>query len=1478
MAASKSVTDVPPDRTIIIVSVGVIVALIAAVFGLPGAFVLALVFTFAGFRAQYPQLTGGTKNAPTPNSDYERMEITKFRRRSEWKTAILVPSSDWGTWWPIRGSFATAILAAAIAACLPVIGGWWPLAVLNAYGAFGIVAGYSGSRRRNRFPEENVDPMVFGKLLFTDVVPGIGLRRLWEKLLPGQATIVASVLAGLFAIASGFAGYVAADALRIIATDIFDQVRLAREVVGHGIDIIVATVADVADFTTEFSAEQVMSESGPILPFIIALAALAGLSASLPFVLSWRAKTLEPFVIRHGARIEWRPGWESVLKDKIPKIIERKTIDDRLTIDTFAVPAGMVIGDFLDKEAKFGPAVPGGRSIAIADMPQLDSSGQPIPGSQHQSRFQVVQWETENKPDINDPSLSLELVTAYMNAIAGPAARKAAVAVPVRFDSIIPLHAEDSPYAAYQAVCSSLSPDLHQFMRDAASGEPFGTMFNTPLVINHRPNKDGGLAFYFGNATAPDFVPNDDAVADLGIARKPKSMMDVVGELASEDEWTGLWASTDVISVGKLPVIQHPAKRMAKLADGTEIIRQGFLLRQGQDYHDLFGVENRFRATSMRTPFASVTGFPADKREREGERRDGAINFTYCPVKSSDGKPQQSANIPVGPVTLVGESATGPRSNMAQTWVLAGRINEAFDSIRLARPEVISARPLTAPDSRHGHIWEVKLRLYGSVTYDDIRNKSKKLRELLGDVPWFRVAYSKQAAYLYMGADPSEVELRDENRDRARVVELDWSETFNSAKLVGNDGSLPHMQRTEVMPDNDQVRKIEFNLPAGLSVDRVKGAVTKLTTASGMGYIEVYKTADPSEFGLVVSKRDPMPTSVGYDFDRPVVDECLNFAVSVEGSSVFYDPSDSPHIMFIGTTGSGKTATAQNIAYGAIVAGWDVLFVDVQKGAADFKFAEDRALSVATSLDDARAALEYAYAEVRRRVRLNSEHGTSKISELPDEVQPRRMFVFIDEFNGLVDAGRRPSKTVETDPDLERARIEATEEYENRTRIAELSNKIGAEARSAGVHLVVMGQKFTSDVMDKAKALKTNSARLLQGKTSYGDRASALRSPETAPDLGEEVPKGRAIWESVSQPVIALQTRFATAGEYSQHLVEAAESLHPIEKVDLAQYRPAKRQVLVEGDEIDLGEPISDGMADLSFDDAPDDDDDTGITVSDDGSLDLSAFLGGGGDSDDGEDDGPGLDFGDEEPELVFGDDSSESETVGDDPFASVDEASEEVMPEFDFDAAIAAEEAESGEPEPAEEVIHTPVDEPVDDAVDDEPELVFDDESADEDEDPQGEPEPDETDGDALSGDVIVIDAQALTVIQALPGATVSIGQGKSRTHVFTEAIDKLIDTGATVVVTASGGVEDIIAEATDADLDYSDITFDHVEDIAIEPGSTVTLIGLDLPKREIGELKEMFSDCQATIISASARAGVSMMQLNRVLAHHDRASLSEK
>lgn len=1432
MAARRSATDIPPDQTVLITVIGTIAAVVMTVFGLPGMLGLAIALTVAGFRAQYPQLTGGKTTAPRPNSDFERLEVTKYHRRRDWRYRVLIPNPDWGTLWPIRSSIVAAFAIAAITFCLPVAGGSMLLAGINAYAAYGITAQYTASRRRNRLPEETVDAMSLDKTLL-GALSTVGARSLWTKVAPRAATALSLACAALIGGVAAFAGWLSAATLTEMVRPLGDQLSALREGFGRIIDGIIGFFGEIIvgeDFAPDFSAETMLSVAEPATELTLLLAASALLAASLPFVPLWRSRTLAPALTRHEARTEWRPGWETLKYDPIPRILSRKSVG-QLTVDTFATPPGIGVGEFLDKEPKISPAVPGGRSIAIADERNVDGQGQPVPGTQHPAQFRAVQWPVEDRPQLNDPSLDFAVVEEYMNAIAGPAARKAAVAVPVHFDQITPLHSEESSVAAYKVTCSTLPPNLYAFMRDAAAGEFFGTMFAMELVINHRPNKDGGCAFYFGSVTDPGFVPNETALEAVPGAKNGKTTLDIIGELAAEDYWKGLWSGTDVLAVGKLPIIYHEVKHTDHLADGTEIIRQAFTLREGQSYEDLFKVEPRFRATAMRTPFASVTGFPV-KRDREGERRDGAIYLSYCPPVSSEGKPQTNARIPAGPANLAPPEPGRGQRYLAQTWVLAGRINEAFDAVRMARPEVVSARPLTNPRSRSGHIWEVRMRLYGSVTYDEVRAKSKKLRELLGDIPWLRVGYDKQLAQLYIGANPEDVELADERRDRARIVELDWANSFEVAKVVGSDGSLPQLVSTAVMPENADVRKIVFTMPSGVSLEKVKGSVSKLTGASGMGFISAASGSNPTEFELTVSRRDPMPERVGYDFDRPVVDECLNFAVRVDGSSVFYDPSDSPHIMFMGTSGSGKSATGQNFAYGAIAAGWDVMFVDAQKEAADFKFAEHRALTVATTIEDACAAMELAYSIVRDRVRLNSTHGTTNITELPGEVRPRRLFVFVDEFNNLIDAGSRPPSRPESDPDLERSRLAAIAEYENRSRIADLTKRIAAEARSAGVHVVVMGQKFPAKLMEKANTLKTNAARLLQGKTNYGDRASALRAPDAAPDLGEEVPKGRAVWESVSLPVEMIQTRFATPDEYARELRAISADLHPVEQIDLEPFRPRTKEIYVEGEEIDSSQAVYDGEAEFSLGSIADEEE-TDVEVSDDGALDLSALFG----SDEPDEEEPALSFSDDEPEaeepaLDFGDATPEEPDEGPLPF-EVEEEEEEEAP-LDFGSADDEPLTISDEGEP--EVIEAePVDEPVD---------------------------------EDMSGDLILIDARALSVVQALPGATTSVPVGRGKVHIFTEALDQLSATGARILVLPGDDVEHLVAEAYD--IEIADVGLDSVEDLPIAPGTSLSIIGADIDRKETAELRELFEDCRTLVVSASGRAGVSIMQINKVIGHH--------
>jgi len=73
------------------------------------------------------------------------------------------------------------------------------------------------------------------------------------------------------------------------------------------------------------------------------------------------------------------------------------------------------------------------------------------------------------------------------------------------------------------------------------------------------------------------------------------------------------------------------------------------------------------------------------------------------------------------------------------------------------------------------------------------------------------------------------------------------------------------------------------------------------------------------------------------------------------------------------------------------------------------------------------------------------------------------------------------------------------------------AGKIAREARSAGVTLALGTQKLSAKMLDTipgAGDLKVNLSRVLLGKTSRGERMSALRDPDDTPDLNGIVPRG----------------------------------------------------------------------------------------------------------------------------------------------------------------------------------------------------------------------------------------------------------------------------------------------------------------------------------------------------------------------------------
>ncbi|SMY04938.1 Homing endonuclease [Brevibacterium sp. 239c] len=306
---------------------------------------------------------------------------------------------------------------------------------------------------------------------------------------------------------------------------------------------------------------------------------------------------------------------------------------------------------------------------------------------------------------------------------------------------------------------------------------------------------------------------------------------------------------------------------------------------------------------------------------------------------------------------------------------------------------------------------------------------------------------------------------------------------------------------------------------------------------------------------------------------------------------------DSPDHVYLageGMTPTSNSVLAQSVMYGALAAGHSVVLIDAQKYGADFHFARRYSSAFCTTVDEARAVMESIYAEVQRRAALNGQYGVSSFDELPESVRPKRMIVFIDEFLGLVSTGSRPPSKPESDPKAEEARLAAERSYMSKRRLAFLVGRVAAEARSAGINLSLMTQKMTANSLpDDLSDLKTNLGRVALGKMSYGDKMSALRDPDASPNLGEIVPKGRLIWESVTAPAVALQGYFSPVDEFEASLASFMGDPADIEHIDFSEHLPDDSSDVIEGrvlvaDEAEPTEVADDLLLDLELADVDD--------------------------------------------------------------------------------------------------------------------------------------------------------------------------------------------------------------------------------------------------------------------------------------------------
>lgn len=901
----------------------------------------------------------------------------------------------------------------------------------------------------------------------------------------------------------------------------------------------------------------------------------------------WITLALEHWRQVVEAREEWRPRWAMLKQDPEPRLIDRREVGPAI-VDTFDAPASIGAMAYWAMGPKISPTIGTGAKMAIIAVPNLDPNNQPMPGTTHPLRFEIVRWPSDQIPDITDPATPKDVVHELARCAIVWMADKQGFARPI-LDDVHLLTLQPKPAAPAAAADPNEDPTAKAEAAASAAPEPAGRnawavtwmlpsgppanyiraqgigdfteAFGAHVLVDHRAMGGTGC-LYVGP------LLDEDTKWDPSSGLNRKAML----KLTEEDAWDNRWI--EVMKQGSNPpVMQYETKSEARLRDGQVIEHMAFVTRQGMPPAEFRAFEPKLATVLNAAPFVAMTGFPG---ERRGERHAQAFSV-YWSKETVPSRPD-----------LLKPADTGRRgrgSDDAPKWVLAGRVNEAFKVARLAeRPEVDSVTCLTKPESAR-HIWKIDLFLHGGVTLGELRAQANKIRQHWGS-EWLRIAVDKDGMVsIVAGAKPGTTRVKlSHPRHEAMLAKLDWDQTFLDSGVSGIGGLLPVLTNISSLPKNKDVHDLEFDLTGtGLDFNNFTAARTKLESNSGNAFVEPRRIKDkPNQVRLLVCEVNPMPEKADYDWDHIEISKFIPFATGIEGEPVEYNFKVDPHLLIAGASGGGKSVLLQSLAFGALVRGYELYVADPTKGGADFKFAQPYAKAFTATPFEAAAMMKGIYTEVIRRKNLNSAEGVGNYRDLPEHLRPKHICILLDEFTSLMGQDPIPAASDDPEMDAERDMIIATNRA--KTEVGVYAGKIAREARSAGVTLFLATQKLSAKMLDTipgAGDLKVNLSRLLLGKATYGDKQSALRAPQDAPDLGDSIPPGRGLFETTAGAAMAIQAWYNPAEQAI--LAEKLQDLLPVldesEKLDIGPFMPKMPESFgeimaapVEEKVVDLGE------------------------------------------------------------------------------------------------------------------------------------------------------------------------------------------------------------------------------------------------------------------------------------------------------------------
>ena len=1197
--ATRKRNNNPQDITPFVLAAGPIAMALAMWFGYPGVPAIWLSFVVAAWLAQPPILTGkkDSYGYPAAANGAEERKLSRYQAAKALRTSLLLPVSDLLPGRPVRAAWISGLAAAGLGFLLPTIGNPHLTSssghTIDAAFAFVLVVALAGALRRAK-GEDN---------------PGIRFDT-WRGYVAGHR-----FGAPLATLAGAFLGAVVAFGLLVLDT------RFGSSFGAKTLSVTKTTHPGLV----------IASPSIVLLVFAI-------VGAWLAFLAAWSKSATAGFVEITNARAQWKYRWMSLKFDPTPALVDHQVLaNGAVVVDTFDAPAHLGAVEFIKTEPRLAPLVGAGERVALLSSPEEGPMG-PVPGSRSAIRFRAVNWTVPY--DVSSPDASAELAalwiqsglawvshargvpaeplpgeivsaTAADHGDADAATDDGTLGVPARqrLHGVTSALAEfwrhvkeSSPTTSTLAAALEADNNASSPISEDATGDSNPAITDDVGTDDESDSDDGNVrqlwrtTWLYSDDTIGPQVFRDNALGELETALHSSVLIDhrdggtiYVGDLESEqvtdeitekallkvkteDLWRQVWQSS-VKSGANLPVPQIATHAERKLANGSVVHRMAFAINLGNDPLDYKypGVEGKLKSSlglgrTSGTSLAAVTGYPdLNNGGRPGDRHPQAIYviWSFDPVP---GTPK----------------ALAP-SSPADQWILASIVNNAFSNLKIAHPEIVAVRCLTRP-SAPAHAWEVQLRLYGAVTTGNVRAAAGKIADNLA-TPWVRVSDAPDGCILYVGVAPDAESLASPD-DADLVASLDWEQAFLDAHVVGSVGSVPTLVATSHLPSNEAVHVLEFELPPGVDKAMIKTALSTLRAGTRNAYLNVLDSENgPAYVTIQASVENPLPPMVPFDFAAADRTDGMAFATGVDGEPVEFVPKQDVHLAIIGKSGSGKTVAAQALLYGAAIKGYEIYVIDPMKGAADFKFLEPYARAMATTIHNGAATLKAIYADVERRKNLNAEYGTASIADLPDEVRPAPIFVFIDEFTSLIVSEKVPRQPFD-DPELEAERQQQLRISNDRMSIAYYTGKLAREARSAGVSLGLGTQKLMAASLEAVPGggdLKSNLSRLLLGPTSQGERMSALRAFDQAPDPGETMPTGRGVWESSIRTGVLIQAWYAPAAQLGEELAKRLDSLAAAQRLDVTSFlsRGAERVGVLEPDDAPFDYGDSDEVIDL---------------------------------------------------------------------------------------------------------------------------------------------------------------------------------------------------------------------------------------------------------------------------------------------------------